>query len=335
VDASGTNRSERTFRYAGLLPAGPTSRDSADPGSDPHPRCKTGADWFRHRIRDLRSKPDFAIAAADYARDTVRLFEGRYLANKAMANVARQTVCVAILSAHFGQVAGTGGAFLSSIQTLTTAMRVCSKNTTAATVALLERLGLVVRIENPDDRRWLHIRPTEDLISAAADFRRISLTTADALFPSGNYHATFDGDRNIQERCFAVGLYSFIAIYSSVFDLEESHVFTSTDGGMVLLLKLLSMRGTGDASGSRIVEFPFDEIGSLFGLSRTHVRRLVRKAEAGGFLRLLQKGGRRIEILPPLEDLFENIVAANVAGAQLDVHIARGDDELLRLDGGY
>jgi hypothetical protein len=100
-------------------------------------------------------------------------------------------------------------------------------------------------------------------------------------------------------------------------------------------LKLLSMRGTGDASGSRIVEFPFDEIGSLFGLSRTHVRRLVRKAEAGGFLRLLQKGGRRIEILPPLEDLFENIVAANVAGAQLDVHIARGDDELLRLDGGY
>jgi len=333
VDAPGTNRSERAFRPAGLLPAGPVFHHLADRQSAPCPRGETGADWFRQRIRDLRRKPEFATVAAAYAGETVRLFEGRYLANKAMANIARQTVCVAILSSHFGLADGSGGAFLSSIQTLTTAMRVCSKNTTAATVALLERLGLVVRAENRDDRRWLHIRPTEHLISAARDFRRISLAAADALFPRGNYHALFDSDQAVQERCFAIGLYSFIAIYSSVFDLEESHVFTSTDGGMVLLLKLLSLKGR--SSDANVVEFPFDEIGSLFGLSRTHVRRLMRKAAAGGFVRLLQNGGRRIEILPPLNDLFENVVAANVAGAQLDLHLARGDDELLRLDGRY
>jgi hypothetical protein len=335
VDAPETSRSERAFRPAGLLTAGPVFRRLADPQTAPCPRCETGADWFRQRIRDLRRKPEFAAVAAAYAGETVRLFEGRYLANKAMANVARQTVCVAILSSHFGHADQSGGAFLSSIQTLTTAMRVCSKNTTAATVALLERLGLVVRAENRDDRRWLHIRPTEHLISAARDFRRISLAAADALFPRGNYQVLFDGDQAVQERCFAIGLYSYIAIYSSVFDLEESHVFTSTDGGMVLLLKLLSLRGTDESSDGNVVEFPFDEIGSLFGLSRTHVRRLMRKAEAGGFVRLLQKGGRRIEILSTLDDLFENVVAANVAGAQLDLHLARGDDELLRLDNRY
>jgi len=289
---------------------------------------ETGAQWFRERIRDLRGNPDFAATAVQFARSTVQLFEGRYLVNKAMANVARQMVCMAILSSYFGQTEKNGGAFLSSIQTLTTATGVCSRNTTAAIVALLERLGLVVRVENHQDRRWQYIQPTEHLIAAASDFHRISLTAADALFPSRNYRALFDRDHGIQERCFAVGLYSYIAIHASVFNLAHSRVFMATDGGTILLLKLLSLKGTALQSDDHTVEFPFDEIGSLFGLSRTHIRRLMRKAEVGGFVRLLQKGGRQVQILPSLEDLFENIVAANVARTQLDVHIARGEDLL-------
>jgi hypothetical protein len=286
---------------------------------------ETGTQWFQQRIRDLSDNPDFAVTAVDFARSIVQLFEGRYLVNKAMANVARQTVCMAILSSYFGQAEKTGGAFLSSIQTLTAAMGVCSKNTTAAIVALLERLGLVVRVENHQDRRWLYIQPTEDLISAARDFHRISLTAADTLFPSRNYGTSFDQDHGIQERCFAAGLYSYIAIHASVLNHPQSQVFMAADGGTVLLLKLMSLKEAARQSDGQIVEFPFDEIGSLFGLSRTHIRRLMRRAEAGGFVQLLQKGGRRVRLLPPLEDLFENIVAAHVARSQLDMHLAMGE----------
>jgi hypothetical protein len=281
--------------------------------------------WFQQRIRDLRSNPDFPATAVDFARSVVSLFEGRYLVNKAMANVSRQTVCMAILSSYFGQAEKTGGAFLSSIQTLTTAMGVCSKNTTAAIVALLERLGLIVRVENHQDRRWLYIQPTEDLISATRDFQRISLMAADALFPSINYAELFDKECGIQERCFAAGLYSYIAIHASVLNHPQSQVFVAADGGTILLLKLMSLKGAARKGDDEIVEFPFDEIGTLFGLSRTHIRRLMRKAEAEGFVQLLQKGGRQIRLLPPLEDLFENIVAAHIARAQLDMHLAMGD----------
>ena len=290
------------------------------------PNPGSGAEWFRQRIRDLRWHPEFAATAVEVARSTVLLSEGRYLVNRAMANIARQTVCVAILSSYFGQADRSGGAFLSSIQRLTTAMDVCSKNTTAATVALLERLGLVMRVENQQDRRWLHIQPTEHLVSAARDWHRIFLTAADALSPSTNYRASFDRDQGIQERCFAVGLYSHTAVHTSVFNSARSQVFMNTDGGTVLLFKLLSLKGTTQQAGDPIVEFPFDEIGSLFGLSRTHIRRLMRKAEAGGFVRLLQKGGRQVRILPSLVDLFENIIAANVIRLQLDMHLAMADD---------
>jgi DNA-binding MarR family transcriptional regulator len=299
---------------------------NADPTCEAKLTAETGPQWFRQRIRDLRSHPDFAATAVDLARSMVQLFEGRYLVNKAMANVARQTVCIAILSSYFGQTEQNGGTFLSTIQRLTTAMRVCSKNTTAATVALLERLGLVVRVKNDRDRRWLHIQPTEDLVAAARDYQRILLTAADTLFPSRNYRASFEVDRGIEQRCFAVGLYSHIAVHTSVFSSARSQVFMDADGGAILLFKLLSLKGKTWQSGDAIVEFPFDEIGSLFGLSRTHVRRLMRKAEAAGFVRLLQKGGRQVRILQPLEDLFENIVAASVARAQLDMQLAMAED---------
>lgn len=301
-------------------------RQLALPAADGCDSRETGAQWFRTRISDLRCNPDFAATAVDIARSAVHLFEGRYLVNKAMANVARQTVCMAILSSYFGQAEKNGGAFLSSIQTLTSAMHVCSRNTTAAIVALLDRLGLVVRVENPRDRRWLYIQPTEHLVSAARDFQRIFLDAADRLFPSGVHSAAFDRDEGIQERCFAVGLYSHIALHASVFNSAPSRVFTAADGGTILLLKLLSLTDPGRRSGNPSVAFPFDEVGRAFGLSRTHIRRLMRKAENAGLVRLLQKGGRLVEIRPPLVDLFENVVAAWIVRAQLDMHLAMADE---------
>lgn len=285
----------------------------------------TGTQWFRQRIGDLRGNPGFGAAAMHVARSAVQLFEGRYLVNKAMANVSRQTVGMAILSSYFGQAEKTG-TFLSSIQTLTTAMGVCSKNTAAANVALLDRLGLVVRVENPKDRRWMYIQPTEELISAARDYHRIFLTAADALFPPGNYRALYDRDQSVQERSFSVGLYSYIALHTSVFNFEHSRVFMGTDGGTILLFKLMSLEGPGWQAGNSTVEFPYEEIGASFGLSRTHVRRLMNNAEAAGFVRLLQKGGRQVRILPSLVDLFENIVAASVVRAQLDTQLAIAED---------
>lgn len=284
---------------------------------------ESGIHWFRHRISDLRRNPDFGATAIDVARKAVQLFEGRYLVNKAMANVARQTVGIAILSTYFGQ-AEKNGAFLSSIQALTTALGVCSKNTAGANVALLERLGLVVRVENPLDRRWLYIQPTAALIDATRDFHRIFLTAADTLLAPGNYRDLYDHDQALQERSFAVGLYSHIALHTSLFDSGQSRVFMGPDGGTILLFKLLSLKDARQANDP-VVEFPFEEVGPLFGLSRTHVRRLMRKAEAEGFVGLLRNGGRQVQILPPLVDLFENIVAASIVRSQLDMQLALAD----------
>ncbi|GLS30998.1 hypothetical protein SAMN04488498_11473 [Mesorhizobium albiziae] len=300
---------------------------------------ETRTQWFEQRIRILRWHPDFPVAAHDHARGMVKLFEGRFVVNRAMANAARQTICMAILSLHFGKrepnpcvttpAAGAMTTALSSIQSLTTAMGVCSKNTTAATVLLLERIGLVKRVENQEDRRALHIVPTELLIEGARDIVRVSLTSADTLFPLRNYSALID-DRDFLESLFAASLHSLLNRSSLISSISSSHLFAASDGGAILLFKLMSMDGA--SADERVVEFPFDEIGPLFGVSRTHIRRLMKKAEAEGLVRLLQDGGRQVQILPQLQDVFESIVAMNVARAQFDMHLANGDYDLLPFD---
>ena len=220
---------------------------------------------------------------------------------------------------------------LSSIQNLTSAMGVCSKNTTAATVLLLERIGLVRRVENHEDRRSLYIVPTEQLISGARDILRVALATADLLFPLRNYRALLD-DNDFLRRYFASSIHSLLNKSSLISNIGGSDRFATSDGSEILLLKLMSMSGTSQSADEGIVEFAFDEIAPLFGVSRTHIRRLMRKAEAEGFVRLLQEGGRRVQILPPLRDVFENIVAMNVTRAQFDMHLANGDYDLLPFD---
>ncbi|MGH6862289.1 MAG: hypothetical protein ACRECY_18750, partial [Phyllobacterium sp.] len=106
-------------------------------------------------------------------------------------------------------------------------------------------------------------------------------------------------------------------------------LFTASDSGGVLLCKLMSIRGGTDEN---VVSFPFDEIGHLYGVSRTHIRRLMTRAELEGLVRLIEPGGRKIEILPALDDIFDNVVAIHVAKAQFDIHLANGDYDLLPID---
>jgi hypothetical protein len=45
---------------------------------------------------------------------------------------------------------------------------------------------------------------------------------------------------------------------------------------------------------------PYTDVGDRFGVSRTHVRRLLSAAQDAGLVKLHARGGHRVEILPRL-----------------------------------
>ena len=53
----------------------------------------------------------------------------------------------------------------------------------------------------------------------------------------------------------------------------------------------------------------FASIGDRLNVSRTHIRNLFVEAEAVGFVRLGQKRGGAVEILPPLWDAYDHFLA--------------------------
>ncbi|QND55053.1 hypothetical protein HB779_24650 (plasmid) [Phyllobacterium sp. 628] len=293
---------------------------------------ETRSQWLLQRVAILRRNPNFGAAANEYALGAVGVFEGRYMANKVMANVARQVICMSVLALHFTRTNGNHGATISSIQNITSALGLCSKNTTAATIDLLENIGLVTRVPDESDHRNHLIQPTNKLIYGIRRIIGITFNAAGKLFPLRQYQQLIDGPDDFMERYFASSLHSLLNVSSMLSELHSSQLFAISDGGGVLLCKLMSLKKLDAPENENFVCFPYDEIGNLYGVSRTHIRRLMKRAEVEGLVRLLEDGGRKIEILPTLNDVFENMVAAHIARAQFDIHLANQDFDLLPVD---
>jgi hypothetical protein len=57
---------------------------------------------------------------------------------------------------------------------------------------------------------------------------------------------------------------------------------------------------------------PYAEVGDQFGVSRTHVRKLLVAAEEAGLVKLHARGGHRVEILPRLWSSYDRGLATGM-----------------------
>ncbi|MGH7003132.1 MAG: hypothetical protein ACREIP_04220, partial [Alphaproteobacteria bacterium] len=173
---------------------------------------ETRSRWLVQRMEILKRNPNFASAALEYARGAVKIFEGQYIANKVMANLARRVICMAILALHFDQSDGNSGAIITSIQHITTVLGLCSRSTTAATIDLLEKVGLVTRIQGESDHRQHLIRPSDKLVIGIKSMVAVAVSSADRLFPSRHYSDLLSGSDDFTERYFASSLHSLLSV---------------------------------------------------------------------------------------------------------------------------
>jgi hypothetical protein len=282
--------------------------------------------WLLQRTNILRQNPNFTSAAVKYAFGIVRLFEGQYTENKVMANFARQIICLSIVALHFNEKSGKHRSLVTSIQRLTTSLEICSKNTTAATIDLLERVGFVTRTRDQRDHRLYLIQPTPRLMHNVRELVSVSVSAADELYPLRRYPDLLCSTDDFMERYFAASLHSLRNISSLIFHNSGLHIFDMRDSGAILLCKLMTMRCCED---DNVVSFPFEQVAQLYGVSRTHIRRLILNAESEGLLKIVEDGGQKILLRPALIDIFEHMVAAQIAKAQFDIHVANKDYDLL------
>jgi hypothetical protein len=85
--------------------------------------------------------------------------------------------------------------------------------------------------------------------------------------------------------------------------------FDRAAGHMVLAALLHAAMTQGDHPHTAV---PYADVGDRFGVSRTHVRKLLVAAEQAGLVKLHARGGHRVEILPRLWSSYDRGIAGGM-----------------------
>jgi hypothetical protein len=166
-----------------------------------------------------------------------------------------------------------------------------------ALVGRLCAVGFMDSRPSPRDRRVRILTPTERLRAHDRDWLVAHYAPLAALYPEHGYEFVMGRDRDFQarHRRFAVSLLPLAAeLYRSEPDML---LFLNRAGGYMVIASLLQAAMAAD---HRHAVLPYAYIGDRFGISRTHVRKLLVDAEAAGLVGLHGRGGHNVEVLPRL-----------------------------------
>lgn len=146
------------------------------------------------------------------------------------------------------------------------------------------------------DRRVRILKPTERLKAHDREWLAAHVAPLALLYPEHDYRSVMRHDPQFHATYRRVSV-GFISLgVSQLLSLPDIMLFFNHAAGAVIQAELL--RTAMAAPGYPHSAVPYVDIGDRFGVSRTHVRRLLEAAETQGLVKLHARGGRSVEILP-------------------------------------
>jgi hypothetical protein len=167
------------------------------------------------------------------------------------------------------------------------------------------------------DRRSTLIAPTEKMLAHDQRSLIVYFHPLHAMFPHPGYPEPMRRDPAFHRAAREVSV-AFLT-HAQQFILANPVItfFLPRQAGHMILTKLMHLCSDQDDHG--VPKVSFVRIGDSFGVSRTHVRKLLREAESLGFVRLL---GNSVAVTPACRAGFERFLADTMAGNDLVYRMA-------------
>jgi hypothetical protein len=165
-------------------------------------------------------------------------------------------------------------------------------------VARLCAVGFLEQRPSERDRRVHILAPTEKLRAHDRDWLAAHYSPLTVLYPQHDYRLVMQGDPDFQVLHRRVSP-PFMALGGKLtLSVPDMTLFLERAGGYMVIATLLqaAMAQPDDPHAA----VPYADAGDRFGISRTHVRKLLTAAEERGLVKLHARGGHRVEILPRL-----------------------------------
>ena len=237
-----------------------------------------------------------------------------------LVEASRQIVFNLIVSFHFRHDPGDRSTW-STVKLLKAEMAhagLLSARRIDRLVSQFSRPGFLSLQPLPADRRVKILTPTAKMIAMDQDWLIINYKPLHVMFPEGGYSRFIERDPAIQRahRLIALG---FFAQAATIMDGNPAIMrFLNRDAGSMILFKLVQLATLSDASSA----LSYTEIGTRFGVSRTHVRMVLKEAEENGDVILHGRGGRHVELRPSLIQAFDRFLADIMSGNDLLFQLA-------------
>jgi DNA-binding MarR family transcriptional regulator len=188
-------------------------------------------------------------------------------------------------------------------------------------LARLVATDFVVLRTAEEDRRVRLIEPTErmfahDLATLLPFYRAL-----DRLFGEARYRDILDGDRqtHLAQRKASIAIFPWSArILSQNTDIMQ---FFTRPSAFHVLFKFIELDATGPEKPVR--EISFTELGERFGMSRSHVRNVLRDAEDAGLMERSGPRGVFHHVTPRCVASFDRFVAEALSSSDLSCVLAK------------
>lgn len=264
--------------------------------------------------KGIRASDRFEESYIQYRSGYVTGFRRHPVLPYILSEEARYYIVIEFLRLHYGNIVGeiANGATVSRLKEFAVRYELASPNRVVAMIGLMKYGGIVREQQSADDRRLRRIELTDfgfDVMNGELDTHFASIvmlgnrTYQPAIHLTDEFRYLFF--QNMIDLCFKS--------HKVLTYMPAMRLFSDKHCAYEILLKLLMMKTSDQIEGFRVVQTSFIELSDYFTVSRAHVRNVIGSAADAGYLKVIEKGGKRIGISPIIEDLSRNYVALILA----------------------
>lgn len=260
--------------------------------------------------QEYRSNPRFGTAARHFVQRYLENFKDNFVLNHLSSSEINHIISAYLFYLHYRRDRNdpASGVTLSRMQSFCAERGLAGPRKIAALLGILQAAGYLAREAVAADARVKVLRPTSKATSALNGVVRSHIEAIEIIEHSGDY----DRFASSPEAIMAISSHGFELLYMSgvkIIDaVDELKPFLEMDNALKIVFS--SYLGRND---SRIYNTSFNLLSKTFGISRTHVQRILEKAQESQQLRILSGGGRKIELMPSMIELIETYISVYLA----------------------
>jgi hypothetical protein len=268
----------------------------------------------------MRQCPGFLRALEAYGDMMPAYFADNIVLNRVVTEAWRFEMLVYLLYLHDGWTPSDprSGLTVANLQRICAEQGCASRGRVQAILGLMRVARYLRRAPAENDRRVVRLEPSEGFIGVVEGWNRRILEIIDAAVPETKLAESHRRHGRFGWRIRWHGAQTLLQGWKLLAPFPEVEHFVSRDGGWMLLLSSVaeSLR-LGEGREIVPVSINLHEFGARFGVSRSHLRRLLESAHIAGLLDAPPRNGAHILLSSRLVASFLGCMASELSHYRL------------------